>query len=886
MSEEIEAGWRAFFAETEEHLEAADRLLSRIGQSDAGAPVPRDDIASLFRAFHSLKGLSLAMDLSNMQDVAHHAEDLLGLVREGRVTLGGPTGAMLLDVVDCLRGMREWAATHRADPAPEPHLVMRLGQMVREAAGEAPPTADTPTQTASLSDDEDMLALYCELLSGAAPRFVAALATGDGADAADAAEELVVGAEVIGLDQVALVLRDIAFHAGTVADPAGKSAMVLALAGLGQQLRLLEEITGTQAGADTLATMLAAHARGDVSARLAALLAALDTNADLNTVVARAAAARIAFDAGGMPNTAAILLLVEEQASRAAQAEIAWTQTLAALARRLVASVETLETDLDPAAATNLQADWHAHMRGDAPPPPAHLATALPPELRAALTDHQLALLEQRVAEGRHAFDLLLDTENEPDIAADLAAWLSANAEVITSRTVTAGGMSWFEFLFVTQNTLDQTRTRLSVLDPARSCVRGLREISATTTPAPSDAPAQAAEAVIRVRVGALDTLLDGLDEMRVALGSMADALAALRHQPSAEHLMAADDIQQKMEAMHRRLRSACLALRVVPLDTVFARYPRLVRELATRLGREVDCEIDGGDARIDKSMADMLIDPLMHMVRNALDHGIEPPEDRIRAGKPRRARLLLSATEHADGVHIAVRDDGRGLDRTAILARAVANGLVAPDAALPDRDVYDLLFRTGFSTAAEVTEISGRGVGLDVVAHTVTRLGGAIDIDSVPGAGTTFTLRVPASASVQDVLLVEAGELVAIPRRRVTGAVMLETVDVVGGERIVWYRGAPVKLHNLADLLGFPCLPTEAAVIVETAGQLVALAVESVPQRREVFLKELHPVLAGLQAVAGATLLSDGRAVLVLDIDGLLQPARVAASADETVAP
>ena len=177
-----------------------------------------------------------------------------------------------------------------------------------------------------------------------------------------------------------------------------------------------------------------------------------------------------------------------------------------------------------------------------------------------------------------------------------------------------------------------------------------------------------------------------------------------------------------------------------MPVDTVFARYPRLVRELATRLGREVDFEIDGGDARIDKSMADMLIDPLMHMVRNAIDHGIEPPDERVRMGKPRRARPVLSATEHSDGVHIAVRDDGRGLDRTAILAHAVARGLVAHDANRPDRDVYDLLFRTGFSTAAKVTEISGRGIGLDVVAHTVTRLGGTIDIDTAPGEGTTFT--------------------------------------------------------------------------------------------------------------------------------------------------
>ena len=274
---EIEAGWRAFLAETEEHLEAADRLLSRTGHGGADAVFSRDDIASLFRAFHSLKGLSLAMDLPNMQAVAHHAEDLLGIVREGRATLGGATAAMLLEVVDCLRRMREWAAAHRVDAGPEPHLVIRLEQMVRASAGAVPPPADAPAGVAALSDDEDMLALYCELLSDQVPRFAEALVTGDGADAATGAEELIVGAEVIGLDQVASVLRDIAGHARTLAEPAGRSAMVLALAGLGQQLQLLEEITGTPAGAVALAEMLAAHARVEVSGRVASLWAALDS---------------------------------------------------------------------------------------------------------------------------------------------------------------------------------------------------------------------------------------------------------------------------------------------------------------------------------------------------------------------------------------------------------------------------------------------------------------------------------------------------------------------------------------------------------------------------------------------------------------------------------
>jgi two-component system chemotaxis sensor kinase CheA len=315
----------------------------------------------------------------------------------------------------------------------------------------------------------------------------------------------------------------------------------------------------------------------------------------------------------------------------------------------------------------------------------------------------------------------------------------------------------------------------------------------------------------------------------------------------------------------------------VVSVDTVFARFPRMVRDLAQRLHREVEFEISGREARLDKSMADLLVDPLMHLVRNALDHGIEPPAERVAAGKPRRARLMLGATQHPDGIHISVRDDGRGLDRAAIHQRAVERGLAKSDAVLSDREIHALLFRSGFSTAAEVTEISGRGVGLDVVAHTVGRIGGVIDVETTMGRGTCFTLRVPASASLQDVLLVRAGELLAIPERRVVGILEVEAISQIGTERVVWHRGEPVPVHDLAELLGFSQMASapEAAILIADSGRLVALAVEQLPERREVFVKELHPTLAAMPGVAGATLLSDGNAVLILDLDHLLELCR-----------
>jgi two-component system, chemotaxis family, sensor kinase CheA len=901
MADEADAIWRAFLTETEEHLEIADALLSRGNASFAG-----DDIGTLFRAFHSLKGLSQAMDLANMQVIAHHAEDLLSLIRDDRVSLDEQRTSMLLEVVDRLRGMREWAEVHRADPSPSPDLVERLAQMVvrdSETAAMTMSAAVEPSAAPALTEDEEMLGIYCELLAERVPTFVDALVSGDGAATAGDADELVHGADVIGLDQLAGDLRNVANHARALEDEAARPALLLALANLCQQLSLLEELSGVPAGAAALGKALEAHAKQDAAARVTALRQALDgagvDQTRLGALIGIAAAARSALDAGGMPLAAANVLLLEEQISRVAQGEVVWTAALASLARDMVRAVDGLETDLEPSEAASLHIEWQGRMRGDVPATPTdgHLRQALPPELRAALTDLQFARLDQRVTEGWHVFNLLLDTENEPDIAGDLTAWLAANTDVITTRTVNASGMSWFEFLFATLHLLDQVRNAITALDPDQRCFRGLREISTEGSgPADSEAPVRVAETVIRVRVDAVENLMDGLDEMRVMLGSLSNALSALGGEvaaasghigsaarPIEEQLTAAKDIWQRVDAMHRHVRAACIDLRVVPVDTVFARFPRIVRDLAQRLQREVEFEIDGRDARLDKSMADLLVDPLMHLVRNALDHGIEPPAERVAAGKPRRARLTIGAAQNPDGIHISVRDDGRGLDRVAIQSKAVERGLVRPDAVLSDHEIYDLLFRGGFSTAAEVTEISGRGVGLDVVAHVIGRIGGTIEIETVAGHGTTFTLRVPASASLQDVLLMKAGELIAIPERRVSGVIELGAVERIGTSRVVWYREEPVPVHDLAELLGFSQMPPVAAVLIADGGRLVALAVEQVPERREVFIKELHPVLAGIPAIAGATLLSDGNAVLILDLDDVLARCHSSANARAT---
>jgi len=285
-------------------------------------------------------------------------------------------------------------------------------------------------------------------------------------------------------------------------------------------------------------------------------------------------------------------------------------------------------------------------------------------------------------------------------------------------------------------------------------------------------------------------------------------------------------------------------------------------------------------------------VDPLMHMIRNALDHGVEPAALRLAAGKPRGARLVLAAAEQGDGIVISLSDDGAGLDRAAILARAVARGLVGAEGSdrLTDRDVFDFLFRPGFSTAETVSETSGRGVGLDVVAAVVERLDGRIDLETVPGQGTRFVLALPSSASLQNVLLVQVPQTLAIPERDVVAALDLSdaVLDDIGTRPMVWYQEAPVPLVSLAALLGLGSegapgrsgLAAFCAVIVAAGRERLALIVDTVPQRRELFLKELHPLLARLPAVAGAAVLGNGQPVLVLDVAGLMSLARVPAVA------
>jgi chemotaxis protein histidine kinase CheA len=326
--------------------------------------------------------------------------------------------------------------------------------------------------------------------------------------------------------------------------------------------------------------------------------------------------------------------------------------------------------------------------------------------------------------------------------------------------------------------------------------------------------------------------------------------------------------------------------MRVVSIDSVFSRLPRAARGLAKELGKKVELSLEGGEVRIDKSIVDRLTDPLMHMVRNSIDHGVEPPALRQSSGKPETAQLRISASQEGPEVLIVVADDGRGIDTDSVLRRAIERGLVASHEveSLSPELIYGFIFTPGFSTASVVTETSGRGVGMDVVLNTVRELGGSIHTASDRGRGTRFTIRLPLSAAMQGISRVEvSGERFGINDRFVSrvGLVSRDSLRVVGKHRQATLRGHSLIFASLAEILwGEVEAQAEAAtdpqpvIVLRWGEQEVALAVDRLLGRRTVFIRELHPMLSLVPFLSGTTIEGDGTILMVLDGGALLASA------------
>jgi two-component system chemotaxis sensor kinase CheA len=342
--------------------------------------------------------------------------------------------------------------------------------------------------------------------------------------------------------------------------------------------------------------------------------------------------------------------------------------------------------------------------------------------------------------------------------------------------------------------------------------------------------------------------------------------------------------LRQESDATERlasELHAAILQLRMVPIAQVFRPFPRLVRDMAQRLNKKVALVTEGETTEADKKIVDRLFEPLMHLVRNALDHGIEPAETRQSAGKPAIATITMRAVPAGRRFIVEVTDDGRGIDPNVIRRKAIERGSRPADelAAMPDEQVMDLIFAAGFSTAAEISDISGRGVGMDVVRTAVAQMEGRISLTSAIGLGTTVRLDLPLDIAMSRVMVVEAGgQIFGIPMDAVTETIRLtaDRITQIKNNAGFVLRDRVVPICALAAVMNLPVhSPSRSAttllLVTETAGRIAALEIDAIRDRLEVVVKPMQGLLAGARGYAGTTLLGDGRVLLVLDLKEVL---------------
>ncbi len=395
----------------------------------------------------------------------------------------------------------------------------------------------------------------------------------------------------------------------------------------------------------------------------------------------------------------------------------------------------------------------------------------------------------------------------------------------------------------------------------------------------------QAEAATIRVATEKVDRLVNLVGELVITQAMLAQAAQTLRDGSGAERMEGA---LLQLERQTRDLQERVMGIRMVPVEMVFSRFPRMVHELGRQMGKELDLVLEGQATELDKTFIEMLVDPMTHLVRNAVDHGIETREARVQAGKPPKGTITLRAFSRGGHIHIEVQDDGRGLDAERIRRKAVERGLLAEDARPADEELFPVIFEPGFSTAEQVSDLSGRGVGMDVVRQNIRALGGRIEITSRPGRGSTFSLILPLTLAILDGLTVRVGrETYVFPLASVLESFQCRRGDIrtVKGDReVINLRGEFVPVVRLQRILDAgdgetPLREGQALmVLVESEGKRAAMAVDELLGQQQVVIKSLEAHYRRVEGISGATILGDGRVALILDVPGLL---RLEAEAD-----
>ena len=396
-------------------------------------------------------------------------------------------------------------------------------------------------------------------------------------------------------------------------------------------------------------------------------------------------------------------------------------------------------------------------------------------------------------------------------------------------------------------------------------------EAASGSAPPAAPTPGQS----IRIDLIKLDKLIDTVGELVIAQAMLAQRLQNENVQSSEELTL--------LESLTRDIQESAMSIRAQPIGSVFSRVPRILRELASSTGKHVNLQVFGETTELDKTVIERLGEPLTHLIRNAVDHGIETPEERLAKGKSAEGVLTLSAEHRSGRILIKIADDGAGINRARVFSKAVEKGLISPDAQMSKEEIDNLIFAAGFSTAATITNVSGRGVGMDVVRANVKDLGGRITIESEEGKGTTFTLTLPLTLAISDGMIVKVGDqTLVVPLTHVVESLRPEPKDVQGlgsNRQMLNVRGRFIPVVSVAAQVGASGAvtnPSQGVLIVvdtESAGQ-AALMVDNIFDQRQFVIKSLDTHYRSVDGVAGATILGDGRVALILNVDTLVASA------------
>lgn len=378
----------------------------------------------------------------------------------------------------------------------------------------------------------------------------------------------------------------------------------------------------------------------------------------------------------------------------------------------------------------------------------------------------------------------------------------------------------------------------------------------------------------IRVNIERLDILMNLFEELVIDRGRLEQISRELNNQELHETV-------ERMSRVSGDLQNIILNMRMVPVETVFNRFPRMVRQLARDLNKKINLEIIGAETELDRTVIDEIGDPLVHLLRNALDHGVETPEERKAKGKIEEGTVVLKAYHSGNHVFIEIEDDGAGISRERVLKKALEKGIVSEQVAatMTDKQVYELILASGFSTAEKISDVSGRGVGLDVVKNTIESLGGSVSIDSREGEGSIFLIQLPLTLSIISVMLIEIQkEKYAIPLSSIIETAIVKKDDILNAhnQKVIDFRGKVVPLLFLKDLFKVPVFEEEdefySVVIVRKGDKMAGLVVDSFIGQQEVVLKSLGNYMTSVFAISGATILGDGQVALIVDCNALIK--------------